>query len=72
MCIRDRCVTSSENDVDFKRLEFAKNLIDKFESHYQVGICKFTGSYKKMVDFTPAFCLQISWRKHENSFFGYA
>lgn len=49
---KEQCVTSSENDVDFKRLEFAKNLIDKFESHYQVGICKFTGSYKKMVDFT--------------------
>lgn len=49
---KEQCATSSENDVDFKRLDFASSLIDKFESSYQIGICKFTGSYTKMVDFT--------------------
>ena len=46
------CVTSPENDVDFKRLDFAKSLIEKFDSKFYVSICKFTGSYKKITDFT--------------------
>ena len=46
------CATSPENDVDFKRLTFAQSLIDKFDENYYVSICKFTGSYTKLADFT--------------------
>lgn len=52
MYSKEQCVTSSENDVDFKRLDFAQSLIDKLEDSYQIGISKFTGTYTKMVDFT--------------------
>ena len=46
------CPTSSENDVEFKRLDFAQSLINKFDADYQIAICKFTGTYTKMTDFT--------------------
>lgn len=49
---KELCPTSSENDVEFKRLDFAESLIDKFDSDYFVGISKFTGTYTKMCDFT--------------------
>ncbi|MBO5449552.1 MAG: VWA domain-containing protein [Ruminococcus sp.] len=49
---KELCPTSSENDVDFKRLDFTQSLIDKFDKDYLVGICKFTGTYSKMLDFT--------------------
>ncbi len=48
----EQCPTSTENDVDFKRLDFAQSLIDKFDDDYQIGISKFTGTYTKMVSFT--------------------
>lgn len=43
---------SPENDVDFKRLEFAKKLIEKFDDSYTVAISKFTKDYTLMQDFT--------------------
>ena len=49
---KELCPTSSENDVEFKRLDFAESLIDKFDKDYFVGISKFTGTYTKMCDFT--------------------
>lgn len=49
---KELCPTSSENDVDFKRLDFASSLISKFDPDYLVSISKFTGTYTKMVDFT--------------------
>lgn len=49
---KEQCPTSSENDVDFKRLDFTQSLIDKFDADYQIAICKFTGTYTKMTDFT--------------------
>ena len=49
---KELCPTSSENDVEFKRLDFAQSLIDKFDDEYLVGISKFTGTYTKMCDFT--------------------
>lgn len=49
---KELCPTSSENDVDFKRLDFASSLISKFDADYLVSISKFTGTYTQMVDFT--------------------
>ncbi|SEL05618.1 von Willebrand factor type A domain-containing protein [Ruminococcus albus] len=49
---KELCPTSSENDVDFKRLDFTESLIDKFNSDFHIGISKFTGTYTKMCDFT--------------------
>ena len=46
------CPTSPENDLEFKRIDFTKNLINKFDDDYLVGISKFTGSYSRMADFT--------------------
>lgn len=43
---------SPENDVDFKRLDFAKELIEKFDDSYTVAISKFTKDYTFMQDFT--------------------
>ena len=49
---KELCPTSSENDVDFKRLDFTQSLIDKFDDDFRIGISKFTGTYTKMCDFT--------------------
>ncbi|MBQ8966169.1 VWA domain-containing protein [Ruminococcus sp.] len=49
---KELCPTSSENDVDFKRLDFTQSLIDKFDADFSIGISKFTGTYTKMCDFT--------------------
>lgn len=49
---RELCPTSSENDVNFKRLDFTQSLIDKFDDDFSIGISKFTGTYTKMCDFT--------------------
>lgn len=46
------CPTSTENDVDFKRLDFTESLIKKLDKDCYVSICKFTGTYTKMCDFT--------------------
>lgn len=39
-------------DVDFKRIDFANDLMDKLEGDYSFMISKFTGDYTKLVDFT--------------------
>lgn len=39
-------------DVDFKRLDFAKELIDKLEGDYSFMISKFTADYTKLQGFT--------------------
>lgn len=49
---KTQCATSTENDVNFKRIDFAESLVDKFSENYKVGICKFTGTYTKLSDFT--------------------
>ncbi len=49
---KELCPTSSENDVNFKRLDFTQSLIDKFDDDFCIGISKFTGTYTKMCDFT--------------------
>ncbi|MCR5020699.1 VWA domain-containing protein [Ruminococcus sp.] len=49
---KELCPTSSENDVDFKRLDFTQSLIDKFDSDFRIGISKFTGTYTRMCGFT--------------------
>ena len=46
------CPGSTENDVEFKRLSFAQSLVGKFDGDYQIAVCKFTGTYTKMQDFT--------------------
>ncbi|MGN0634398.1 MAG: VWA domain-containing protein [Oscillospiraceae bacterium] len=48
------CEVSPENDVDFKRLDFTKNLIDKIEGEgdYHYSIARFTGTYHEMQSFT--------------------
>ncbi len=44
----------AENDVNFKRLDFTRSLIEKIEGggDYQYSIAKFTGSYTLMQGFT--------------------
>lgn len=49
---KELCPPSSENDVDFKRLDFASSLINKIEGDYTFAISKFTGDYTKLQDFT--------------------
>ena len=49
---KELCPTSSENDVDFKRIDFTQSLIDRFDLNYQIGISKFTATYTEMVSFT--------------------
>ena len=46
------CPTSPENDLEFKRIDFTKNLINKFDEDFLIGIDKFTGSYERMVEFS--------------------
>lgn len=47
-----QCANSPENDVKFKRLSFAKALIDKFDETYQIAVSKFTANYNNLQDFT--------------------
>ncbi len=49
---KELCAPSSENDVDFKRVDFAQSLIEKIEGDYTFMISKFTGTYTKLQDFT--------------------
>lgn len=39
-------------DVDYKRLDFASELIDRLNGDYSFLISKFTGTYTKLQDFT--------------------
>lgn len=50
----EQCEVSPENDVNFKRLDFTKSLIDRIEGDgdYQYSIAKFTGAYTEMQKFT--------------------
>jgi len=52
MYSKDVMPTSPENDVYFKRIEFAKQLVDKFDDSYSVAISRFTADYNLMQDFT--------------------
>ena len=45
--------TSKENDVDFKRLAFASNFVQKLNSNSRVAITAFTYEFKNLCDFTP-------------------
>ena len=49
---KELCPPSSENDIDFKRLDFASSLINKIEGKYKFSISKFTGDYTKLQGFT--------------------
>ncbi|WP_124098171.1 vWA domain-containing protein [Ruminococcus sp. Marseille-P6503] len=49
---KELCPPSTENDVDFKRLDFASSLINKIEGDYAFSISKFTGDYAQLQDFT--------------------
>lgn len=48
----EMCRGSEENDVEFKRLDLSKNIIDMLSSDSLVGISKFTADYTELVDFT--------------------
>lgn len=50
----EECETSPENDVNFKRLDFTKSLINKIEGEgdYLYSIAKFTGTYTQLQKFT--------------------
>ena len=39
-------------DVDFKRLDFASDLMDKLDGDYNFMISKFTGDYTKLIGFS--------------------
>ena len=44
--------TTPENDVDFKRIEFANSLIDMIEDNVEIMISKYTADYTNLVPFT--------------------
>ena len=46
------CADSTENDVHFKRIDFAEKLVKKFSKNYQVAVSKYTGTYTKLCGFT--------------------
>lgn len=48
----EMCRGSEENDVNFKRLDLSRNIIDMLEDGSLVGISKFTATYTEMVEFT--------------------
>lgn len=48
----EQCPNSEENDVEFKRLDFACNLIDKLGTNAEYGAAQFTGTYTKISDIT--------------------
>lgn len=49
---KELCAPSTENDVNFKRLDFASSLINKIDGDYVFSVAKFTGTYTKLQDFT--------------------
>lgn len=49
---KELCAPSPENDIEFKRVDFAESLISKIEGDYTFLISKFTGDYTKLQDFT--------------------
>ena len=64
--------SSPENDVDFKRLDFAEDLIKKFDDSYQCAVSKFTASYTLLQDFTSdkdALGDALDRIKNEDEFF---
>lgn len=46
------CPGSEENDVEFKRLDLSRNVIDMLSEGSLVGISKFTATYTELCDFT--------------------
>lgn len=44
--------TSKENDVDFKRLSFAKKFTERLNDNARVAISAFTYDFKRLCDFT--------------------
>ena len=52
MYSQDLIPNSPENDVYFKRLDFAKQLVEKFDDSYTVAISRFTKDYHYMQEFT--------------------
>lgn len=48
----DMIPNSPENDVYFKRLDFAKQLIEKFDDTYTFAVSRFTKDYHYMQEFT--------------------
>ncbi len=42
--------TSDENDVDFKRVDMAKNLIEMSDEKIEFGLAKFTADYTEMAE----------------------
>ena len=41
-----------ENDTEFKRIDFANDLISMFEDKYEILISKYTATYMRLVPFT--------------------
>lgn len=46
------CPNSEENDVNFKRLDFAGGVIDRLGETAEYGAAKFTGTYTKLTSVT--------------------
>ncbi|MDY2848284.1 MAG: VWA domain-containing protein [Oscillospiraceae bacterium] len=46
------CPNSEENDVNFKRLDFANGVIDRLGDTSEYGAAKFTGTYSKLTSVT--------------------
>lgn len=44
--------TTPENDVDFKRIDFANSLIGMIEDNVEIMISKYTAQYTRLVPFT--------------------
>lgn len=44
--------TTPENDVKFKRIDFANSLIGMIEDNVEIMICKYTAQYTRLVPFT--------------------
>ncbi len=49
---KELCPPSTENDVNFKRLDFAQSLIDRIDGEYSILISKFTADYTLLQGFT--------------------
>lgn len=47
---KELCVGSNENDVDFKRLDMAKSIIENIDDKVEYGLGKFTGTYTNLAD----------------------
>lgn len=44
------CKGSDENDTEFKRIDFALDLLEQSEEHIKYGLAKFTGTYYSLSD----------------------